>query len=246
MNKRFLISLDALLDTRLGAMNKFSPNISGQMVEDIDYYKRVTDDFEKYGTGTTMMWRSVYNNRDLDVLSRSILTAAPMMIAEIIRDIYAQSIDNPVWHGAEVTINTYPYTLEQIDCDEIAIAIQQKMVPIDGDEFAYDVPFTTARISHEELDIDSIRENWEVIVMYDFVDWWEVNAPKLLKAERGASLTSLFVPALFKEVPDRKSLLLPDGGKLNPFDETRRYLSLYFQLHFWDAICFSVPCPFET
>lgn len=247
MNKRILVELDALLDTRLGAMNKFSPSISKQLVADKGYYSRVIDDFDGYGAGTTAMWRNVYNQRDLDVLTRSVPTAMHVMLAETIRDIYAQAIDNPIWKGAEVTINVWPYELPEIDCMEICEATRMRIVPYDEDteEYAYDVEFKWVSIPHDKLTTDEIREKWEIVVMYNFSDWFESQHKALLECERAASLAQLIVPALFKELPDRKSLRTTDGGHLNPFDETRRYLSLYFQLNFWDAQLFSMPNPFE-
>lgn len=245
MNKRILVELDALLDTRLGAMNIFSPSVSALMVEDTKYYSRIIDDFDRYGPGTTMMWRSVYGDRDVEVLARSFPTCIPAMVGEFVRELYAKAMDNPVWHGADVVINTFPYDLPESDCEEIVDAVREMIVPMDGDKYAYDPVIKTTRISHHDLSIDAIRENWEMVVMYNFHEWFEANATSLLAATRGASLSSMFVPALFKEMIDRKSLINSDGSHLNPFDESRRYLAPYFQLHFWDSQLFSMPNPFD-
>lgn len=247
MNKRILVELDALLDTRMGAMNKFSPSLSAKLALDKGYYTRVIDDFERYGAGTTMMWKNVYQKRDLDVLMRSMPTAVNVMLAEMIRDVYARAIDDPIWKGVDLTVNVWPYELPEIDCLEICEATRLSIIPFSEkhEEYLYDVDVKWASIPHDKLNTDEIRENWEVVVMYNFADWFESQHKALLECERAASLSQLIVPALFKELPDKKSLRLPDGGHLNPFDESRRFLSLYFQLNFWDAMFFSLPNPFD-
>lgn len=244
MKKRILVELDALLDTRIGSMNKFSPSLSSELVVDKGYYSRVSDDFDRYGAGTTMMWRNGYVSRDVDVLERSRPTLIPSILGELIRDIYAQSMDNPIWHGADVIVNVWPYNMLEAERLELGIVLRELIIPVEDDEYVFDTEFSTVSLSPEELTLDRIRENWEMVILYNFHDWYDAQAQGMVDATAGATQTNMFVPALFRETPNRKDLLLPDGGRLNPFDETRRWLSLYIQLNFWDSQLFSLPSPY--
>lgn len=239
-----LVELDALLDTRLGAMNRFSPQLSCRVVEDPGYYSRVIDDFEKYGQGTTSMWRNVYDQRDVDVLERSRPTLILPWLAEHIRTVHAGSLDNPVYKGCAVAINTWPYVLPEEDRQEIALALSELMLPAEESELPYLAEFSTTCLSPKELTLEKLRD-YSMVISYNFHQWYDTHAAIMLKSSQGATHTMFIVPALFKELPNRRDLTDPEGGVVNPFQETRRWLATSLQLHFWDARLFSLPSPFE-
>lgn len=246
MRRSILVELDALLDTRIGAMQQFSPSVAGKMVKDPNYYLRLIDDWERYGAGTTLLWRNVYNGRTVETLKRSKYTMMLGLLAEeILRPIYAQAMDSPVLKGADVTVNTWPYQLDEIECREIALALQYLIIPWTDEGYAFDTQFNTISLPPEQLTLDEIREKWSVVILYNFHAWYDLHAKSLLASERAARLSEMYVPALFREMPDRKHLTGQDGSTLNPFHETQRWMAMSIQLRFWEAQAFSLPCPFD-
>jgi hypothetical protein len=228
-------------------MNTFSPDISGKLVETPDYFNRIDDNYDRFGPGVTMMWRNIYAGRNVEVLKSSFPTMIPALVGLEVRSIYAKAIDHPVHKGVDVDINIWPYKLDDIEQDEICLALQSMIIPVDEyDEYAFDTRFRTISVAPKDFTLELIRENYAMVIMYDFQEWYDIQAAEIIKGESTARLTTMCVPMLFKHTPKRKDLIAQDGQIQNPFDDTKRILSLYIQLDFWDARVFSLPSPFEA
>lgn len=255
MRRKFLVALDALLDTRLGAMRVFNEGLWMNTWRDPGYYNRLMDDYDHFGQGTTEMWRNVYNQRGValnekgesKVLRASNMTMMVGVVGNLIRDMYAQTIDDPTIHGCDVYINTFPYTLDAIEQDEICLAMEELMLPGAADDGAllFDTKFSCVDISHDALTLDVLREDWNIVIMYDFGAWFDVQAQRIYESQRGATLTQMYVPEILRDKLTRQQLRAPDGSIQNPFTESKRYLSLSLQLTFWTPGLFSIPNPFE-
>lgn len=255
IRKKILVSLDSLLDTRLGAMRAYSEGLFQHLWRDSAYYNRLVDDYEHFGAGTTLMWRNVYKQRGelLDdqgrpkILALSNPTMMCAIVGVMLRDTYAQAIDDPVIQGCDVSINIYPYNLPQVDQEEIALAMEELILPGDAEDGAllFDSKIECVYIPHDQLTIEAVREDWSTVIMYDWFDWFDIQAKRIYESERGATLTGVIVPEMLREMVKRKTLMDANGKLQNPFVEVKRTLSLSFQLSFWSPACFSLPNPYE-
>lgn len=255
MRRKILVELDALLDTRLGAMRVFNEGLWRKTWQDPAYYNRLLDDFEHFGQGITMMWRGIYDQRAtlLDdngapkVLAASVMSLMPASVGTIIRNIYAKSIDHPTDFGADVYINVYPYKLDSQTCLEICLALEEQMIPgKEGDgQLLFDTKIETVDIPYAELDIHHCREDWNTIIMYNFGEWFDVQAKSIYESTKGAALTEFIVPELLRHRMELKDLRKPDGEIVNPFHETKRHLAISMTLNFWNAELFSLPNPYK-
>lgn len=252
---KMLVELDAFLDTRLGAMRIFSEGLWAKTWQDPAYYNRLIDDFDHYGPGTTVMWRGIYNQRgtlrnekgELAVLKASVMSTMVANVGSIVRGIYARMTSEPTFRGTDIVVNIWPYELDQIDKDEIIYALEEMLLP-DEEEFEaaiVDTVITCESISPEELTLDKVREDYSQVIMYNFTDWWDVQAANILKAERGATLTEFIVPEMLREKVSKRKFKDHNGEPINPFVETKRTLSVSMQLKFWSPAYFSVPCPHD-
>jgi hypothetical protein len=260
MRSTILIELDALLDTRLGAMRVFSESLWTNTWNDPAYYNRLVDDFDHYGAGTTLMWRGIYEQRgslrdaesgQLLVLKNSIMTCMVGKIGMHLRQLYSTKTTSPNFIGADVKVNVWPYELEQVDMDEIVLALEQMMVPDESgsDVEIVDTQISCVRLSPAELTLDEIREKFSRVVMYNFNEWWDIQAKAIYEAERGATLTEFVVPELLRldktRKIDKKVFVDDTGNMYNPFTETKRTLSVSMNLNFMSPLYFSVPNPQE-
>lgn len=259
MRGTILIELDALLDTRLGAMRIFSESLWANTWNDPAYYNRLVDDFEHFGQGTTLMWEGIYNQRgtlrdekgDLKVLRNSVMSVMVGKMGMHLRQLYSKRTTEPNFKGCDVKVNVWPYELDEIDKEEIVLALEQMMLP---DESGADVEIIDTQIScvsipHSELTLDMIREEYTKVVMYNFREWWDIQAKSIYDAVRGASLTEFIVPELIRlknsQRIDKKTFVDDTGAPFNPFEETKRTLAVSMNLSFWSPLYFSVPNPQE-
>lgn len=255
IRKKILVSLDSLLDTRLGAMRAYSEGLFQHLWRDSAYYNRLVDDYEHFGAGTTLMWKNVYKQRgelknekgQFKVLALSNPTMMCAIVGVMLRDTYAQAIDDPIVKGCDVFINTYPYNLPEVDQNEISLAMEELILPGDVEDGAllFDSKITCVYLPHEHLTVDAMREDWNTVIMYDWFDWFDVQAKAIYESKRGATLTGFIVPEMLREMVKRKTLMDSNGKLQNPFTEVKRTLALSFQLSFWSPACFSLPNPYD-
>lgn len=254
MRHVILIELDALLDTRLGAMRVYNERCWANTWQDPAYFNRLIDDFEHFGAGTTMMWRNIYNQRgtllDEDgvskVLRASTMSCMSGMIGMNLLKTYSRKTTDPAFVGTDVVINTWPYQLSEIEEGELILALEQMMLPDESkaEVEIIDTDITTISIPPEELTLASINGRYSQIVMYNFNEWWDIQAKAVFEAEEGAVLTEFIVPELLRARP-KKPFKDHTGTLYNPFEETKRILAVSMKMVFWSPAYFSIPNPRE-
>lgn len=229
---RILVSLDALLDTRMGALKQVAPGYADALWRDERYWERLVDDFDPLcGQGATLLFKDRYARRDLETLKLSRLTHAVAELRRLCMEVEYVVLNDPDLTGAELHINLDPYQLSEEDAEDI-----RRMIAIDT---MATIPVFTAQVPLKDLTIAQIREHWSTVILYDFQEWLELQTPGLRDGDRAPRAT-LIAPGLFKDqLPSREALRDAQGRKRDPFDETKRVLVEFVNVNFWPAIYFS-------
>lgn len=247
MKRRFLVSLDGLLDTRVGVLKMLNEdNLEKILSKDSMYFNRVIDDFEWLGAGTTEKFKAAYAARkDAEILANSFRTLLVSHLTLQVTDIMLAAAEHPQWHGMSVDVNVWPYELTAQQKEWFKATIQQAIVgdAHEDDAVLFDLEVNMVNYSLEELTISKIGSSWDIVYLYEFAEWTDFRAKDMAEHEMKAINSQMIAPTLFSVLPNKKTLRLPKGGYINPFNETRRNFSLWIQLSFQNPRLFSIPDP---
>lgn len=229
---RVLISLDCLLDTRMGALSQVSPGYADALWRDERYWERLVDDFDPFcGAGATLLYEERYRRRDLSTLKASRMTHAILELRRICSELEYAIVTDPELEGAEIHINLDPYEMPEEDAEDI-----RRWVAIDT---LGGIPVYTTRVSLKDLTIAAIREHWDLVILYDFNAWLDIQTPSFRDGER-APRKNMIVPGLFRNrLPKPEDLVDIHGRKRDPFEETKKVMTEFVSLNFWPAVYFS-------
>ena len=214
--KRILVSLDELLDTRLGMISIHRPELAQEWVRpDNDvYFKRMNDNLLWVSLGWTEDdWYRRWDKREVELLHHSVVTHIPDVINEIIR-LYRNSGEHGLDDiGITLDINTYPYLLHENELSELTKVIQS-LIP-SAETINY------LKYSIKSLDIPIIKQ-YNFILMYQFNRWVYTHGKSLEK--KLLPSVHFFIPRLMHIVPDmeeiNKDTYMKQLWKLDPFKLT--------------------------
>ena len=237
MKQSLLITIDVLLDTRLGAMSQVSDDMRSKVINDPKrrYWKRVIDDFDEVaGQGMTFLAMNQYKNRNVETLKVSFPTEMLVELNFIALKMIAALIGDPLVDNIEIVINTHPY---------VDLTPEEKEGIMNALRFHMEEPIPIRCVSRslEELTLADIRANWEMVFLYDFADWWKIHHATFASGDCiRAPQHKMVAPALFHgSLPTRQDLMV-DGVQIDPFDIIRMDMAEFIGLEFWDAQYFSL------
>jgi hypothetical protein len=173
--QRLLVSLDVLLDTRLGALNKMNtkyPELvlaAGWTDREGDFYEKWIPDFDRDKFNTIYWNRGTAN----DVHTKSIVTGYLARLIADVKILRTASENHPMAGGVVVDINVWPYVFSD---NEVA-TLKGAMAEYIGDGIRIEV----TRIDLKGLSPKSIRGRWCSFSIYNFDEWLLMHSDALLK-----------------------------------------------------------------
>lgn len=159
--KQIYIDIDSLLDTRLGILTEYFPQVAGNILFNLDkYYNRLRDDFYPIGNTT---FKYFYSKRNKDTLKLSKLTNIMEVIIEEIGFVeFNLEIKNLV-NKAEVVLNLFPYEFTEKEKEKLELIIYNLVKHI---------PFDLKIINKNPLELDKTElEKYYAIIMYSGMEW---------------------------------------------------------------------------
>lgn len=231
--KRIYVSLDELLDTRLGFIGMVKPELLDDYLEpgNPKYFKRMHDSVLWNDLGITEVdWYRIREKRTVDLLRASVITHIPKVIMRIIK-YYHQSQDKQLG-GWDITlnINTYPYQLTPEELTEIREILEETIPLVSRINFF--------EASLKGLTPNYLKNNFDYVLLYDFHFWSKIHAEELKKMY----LTNMhfFVPRLFNSLPtDEDFKGLEKVLEMDPFKLLEGAISYKMGLTFIPASDFS-------
>jgi len=179
-----LVSMDSLLDTRLGTIARIDTNVVNKLLLDGEYHTRDIDEFSGVDMET---YRELYKNRNVETLANSILTNMMSLLRTMVLKLQEQSETTPVQKKINIVVNLYPYELNGEERTAVGAAILTHLPDTVKIEFV--------SISPRELTPIYCKNNFTVMIMYNYEEWLEVNAELFLVTQ--IPEITLFIPAIY-------------------------------------------------
>lgn len=246
MEKRILIDLDAILDTRLGIINKLQPELLERVAESSEYRLRKRDSFDWVPGLQSSKLIDAWKNRDSELLPYS--TMSLLMAVELTNHLleWDEIImgNSPTVSKVSILVNMHPYDdLPDEVKDKICYAIALRLGVNDPSDVKA-VTWATESISLKELEKNSVVSYF----VYDFDNWISHLYPddENIDYEKTGFETyhdlSVIAPKLYTDAKDLDEVLNeshPDIGKLDPFNATIQCFAPCFQLDFIPSVLYT-------
>lgn len=211
-NQNFYFTLDSLIDTRIGLLMQHWP----ERVNAIDFSKyrnRTTSYVWEYFGLTKEDWVAKWDTRTADVLTHSGPAEMSLRLVEIFAGAVGQHIGSLEFEKPTMYINVWPYQLEAWEIEEIKISIKRIMV--------LDVDVEVLYVPLEELTPSYIKPRFDVMVMYDIVEW--LGKHQLALTETQMPTVVIHYPAVLNEGDEE----MVKKSQVTPFTQLRIYLAEY-------------------
>lgn len=207
------VELDSIMDTRLGTLIRYKPEIVDQLLMSGDYFNRLIDSYPEVNKDQFYDW---YANRDKSVLALSTISEMIYLIKEFISRMMKGMIGTPDNRRAVVEINTWPY---ELDKEEVQLILATTSI-----WFNHQIEIRHTCRSREELTPAFCKKTYYAMWMYDYWNWFKTHDnPE--NGTFGNTLlpdVSLFIPAINTDhVPTKQEIAesLRIGHGTDPFDQ---------------------------
>lgn len=228
LNKKqgIYIELDALLDTRLSTIISVAGEDTALNVLSNGYFTRASDNF----VGVNKQeFDLAYTNRTKDALINATVTKVLGLVNEFVFAMNKQAVLGPMHAGPKIILNTYPYSLTEEETNVIIrglVAATNKNVDI-----------TAIRVSPVNLTPTYCKDQFAIMIMYQYDKWFEAQATNFDKA-RCPELTCI-VPALyFVKEPSKEELAELVGKDMHPLSAMEMLSSVFINLKLYEVEMF--------
>lgn len=242
MKRKFVVMLDALLDTRLGTMFGIDKEAATKLLVPM-YHGRLRDNFTDFQDKVSHeTYAEAYKNRNKDTLKGSLMTMMNIFLGELVRQTEKLQRENQATvDDIEVLINCYPYQLTENEHRAIAVAVASRT--------GIYTPVNTIHVPVEQMTIGwLLQEDVSHLIIYDFAEWAIAVLGQLDTHPENAPGVKLYTAALLdptQDEPDEEMLKDKHGNMMDPFQEQARFFSEVIGLEFLPAEMFSIPTPKE-
>jgi len=173
--KKILVSLDCLLDVRLGTLIKLSPEFAYQVSNDKVYYTREDDSFSSVEMGhlpkeTFNEIATMYKD---EIIRSSVMTKFFIFLKQLSQEMINKAISTPYYGEIEIEVNSYPYKFSNTEGDELVKAITHHLGTL--------VSVSLVSISPAQLTPNYILNDYYALVMYDPKSWLDTHHRDLQK-----------------------------------------------------------------
>lgn len=234
MIRRILISLDVLLDTRLGVISNMNPTAAKALVKNPDYWERDFDDWFKLTGGLidNEEFKEAYKNRGGEnsaaTLNASFETGMAPFLYQLLAEADINAMDGMTRNSQEVgfAINVSPYVMTPAERATLVDIIQAKYgTELNVKLVDYTIP---------ELTVATLADEFGGMIIYEFADWFRYHHVAIV-----SSLMSDFNvihPKLFDRDPSELSL----EEKKHDFFRFRLVTQHNMDINYIDARYFSL------
>lgn len=224
------IPLDCIIDTRLGTLGKINPSLATQALLN-GYHERITDEFPGISREE---FKAAYAKRDIDTLKMSVVSNVSFLIRRIIKDSLALAVQQKKITRLSIELNVWPYKFEPGPMVDMLISCVRA--------HAYDnAVVRVVSIPPEKLTPGLIHSNYNMVLMYDWLEWFELH--KKFFEKKGLPGLAFIVPQLhIDKPPTREEMedMRREAGITDVFTATETQFAPIFKLKFMPASLFSM------
>lgn len=237
MDQRFLIELDALLDTRLGTIALIDDQLAKSFLTD-EYANRISDEFHKLNPALDIdLYRRAYADRDIETLMASAPTDISLFLNPLINTLSRNAESgSPTITKLEVEVNYYPYQLSEALKEEFAVCITASLCL---DQRVTMVYHPTAHLTTDYI----LANKWTMLVLYNLSEWHNAVFGKITTPPTPIPTVVVLVPFLLNSVDDVVAEMQnepPTKQRITPFDAYRIMLADYIGIKFMPTADFSL------
>lgn len=231
MNQDILISLDALLDTRLATLFRLSPAqaeailFNGYRTRESDQWSVLSSEIDQAA------YQEAYQRRDIDTLKAARPTSIAPVINQITNTLGKAAIQAPIIERIRVDVNVYPYQMDDALKEMIAGAVNE-WVSVDTIVTVVDMPPT-------EITPMFLDRHYAAMILYDFDEWLGLHHEQLMHSP--IPTVTVIAPALYLDKKPTEMDLRVDGTDMvSAFAALEMALLEYLSLTIMDAKYFSL------
>lgn len=231
------VSLDSLMDTRLGLLTCLSTDFAFEVSMDERYYNRQEDVFstEKHGTLSKQRYAEAFAAAMDQVVRNSIRTRMFEFIEELMSKLFFEILSKPFHSSVGLEINTWPYVLN----DEEATAIMDSVVTL------FEGRFNVSLITRDPKTITApmAAERYRAMVMYSYDEWLNTHNDDIQKKVL-FDQTGLYVPTLYQGyIPTSNELAEFAKNNTNPFAMLTKVLSPFVTIQYLPVALYCAAIP---
>lgn len=252
------VSLDAILDTRIGTVDKLCGTDVAMQVLSENYHSRQDDKFpavkrfleakaqefsplvDQVPSNNVDAYKEAYAKRDTETLLRSTLTGAMDFLQDITRVLMQQAISRPYHDGVRIVVNTYPYKLDEEEQQFVLAGLAAKMNAFTK----VGIPFELETIvkSDAELTPKYCKENFSAMLMYEYENWFFAQQRAFIQSP--APEVTLYAPAIYHvQTPTEEELEECKRNLWTPFETVMKTARGWIDLKLIDVEHFSIVKP---
>lgn len=236
--KKIYVSLDSILDTRLGTLTIINPDFAFDVSTKPEYFTREIDEFETAKAGK--LDKEIYNltiEKFKDKIIRSsIVTRMFVFISKLINHYIQQVIHTPLLAGIELEINTFPYEFSDVEIKEL----HESIVSVIGD---------VVKVNFVHLSLDSIslayaKQNYVAMIMYTYHEWYNKHSEEIKKNPTKELV--VYAPRIyFGHLPTEEELALNKDSDKDPFELTQQMISLVLPIEYMPIAFYCANTPYN-
>lgn len=176
LDSRYLVSIDALLDTRLGVLSNLDRDSAAQVMASPSYVARTMEDFtNNLANVSKTRYEKAWKERNKLDMAASVGTHVMPWLQKAIMDDMNDASFNFQGRKVSVTVNIWPYSLNKAERNEL-LAIMHKFFPA-----VHKVELWSQ--SPEQLSPTNLKSNLITTAMfYELSKWAEIHKDNLNQA----------------------------------------------------------------
>ena len=225
MKQNFLVSIEALLDTKMAVLGEMNVDFPMAVLTN-DWAHRLVDDPSKHvGIIDRADFDKRFKERDETTLHKSHVTNYMTKLAMDLDKVYMDTITHPSLELPSLTINTYPYRLADQEIAEVTEVI--------GVIIGHSIPIDVKRLPIDKLTPSFLKDNYVSVTHTSFDEWMSIHHEEL--KTKPIPGINFFAPRVYLTFPDDHMTLESD-----PFVETAAHLVEFVGLEWLPPELFTV------
>jgi hypothetical protein len=225
--EKVYVTLDCLLDTRLGTLAQISQDTAVKALES-NYFAREIDVFPGV---SRQEFRDAYAKRNVDTLVASAATNVFLILQACVKGSLEDIALGGQNNGITFIVNYYPYQLEPEEVAEIRKMILLRTADV--------MEVEMVSVGNMFLTPTYCKENYAMMIIYDYVDWYEMHLDAIQKTPIPG--VTLIAPALYhNETPNDEVLRIFDKENIHPFRSTEIASAAVISLKLLDVEVFCI------
>lgn len=232
---KLIATLDSLLDTRFGLMNKTGPDVASQVTVYPSYFQRTTETFHLPKIGEIgIKSLSTYKGEIEDILPYSVRTTLWAFVCERMVLLLNANTEMRKYSSISLEINTAPFRLTTDEAD----VLREVFIEITNGLFDVSVVY----IDEKDLTPSIVAKNYTALFFYNPSSWINMHKDELMK---GATRdVELYTPSNFqmRDLNDKERRQFREFG-MGIHDATKMLFAPVINWIFLPVKLFCLECP---